>query len=179
MLAASTATPLSPALDVGELARAHGPSLARLLRYLGVSSSEVEDALQDVFLVAHQRLSRPDAADRPDAWLRGVALNVARNRRRSARRSRVSYVDEPPEQHDAATPEAAVAGAQAQQRLLALLERLPEEQRAALVLFRIDGRPMKEVAATLGCALPTAYKYVSSAEATLEAALRDDRGGAR
>lgn len=154
------------------LAREHAPALARLLRYLGVPSRDVEDAVQDIFLAAHRRLAEaPTLADRPDAWLRGIAVNVARNRRRANRRSPIAYVEEPPEVAHERTPEAEVAAERRRRELVALLDTLPDEHRTALVLFEIDGRPMKDVAAVLGCALPTAYKYVTLAQSRLRAAL--------
>jgi RNA polymerase sigma-70 factor (ECF subfamily) len=156
---------------VGLLAREHSAALARFLRYLGVASSDVEDALQDVFIVAHRRLiETPELSDAPGPWLRGVAVNVARNRARSSQRSRVEFVDEAPEMIDARTPESEVAAERDRRRVLRLLSTLNEEHRAALVLFEIEGRPMKEVASTLGCALPTAYKYVTSAQTKLREA---------
>lgn len=160
---------------LAELARAHAPALARLLRYLGIPTSDVEDALQDVFLIAHRRLSEtPLLAERPEGWLRGVALNVARNRRRSGRRSPLAYVEEVPETSDGQTPEMQLEATRQRERLLRLLSELPEDHRAALVLFEIDGRPMKEVASLLGCALPTAYKYVTQAQARLKAGFAHD-----
>lgn len=170
---ASAVDPSSTRLGVGALARAHAASLARFFRYLGVPARDIEDALQDVFLVAHRRLSEaPALAERPDAWLRGVAVNVARNRRRSDARSRLRFVDETPEVVDPRTPEADVASERDRRRLVALLDTLPDDHRAALVLFEIEGQPMKEVALALGCALPTAYKYVTSAQTRLREAFR-------
>jgi RNA polymerase sigma-70 factor (ECF subfamily) len=174
VLAASSASvvPESPARSaVGQLARAHAALLARFFRYLGVPPRDVEDALQDVFLVAHRRLHEtPELAERPDAWLRGIAVNVARNRRRREARSLVRFVEDAPEVPDARTPEADVAAEHDRRRLLELLAALPADHRAALVLFEIEGRPMREVALALGCALPTAYKYVSLAQARLKQA---------
>lgn len=172
VLALSAAVTESPAnRRVGLLAREHAPALGRFLRYLGVAPSDVEDALQDVFIVAHRRLiETPDATEAPGPWLRGVAVNVARNRARSSHRSRVEFVEEAPEMIDARTPEAEVAAERDRRRLLRLLSALNEEHRAALVLFEIEGRPMKEVATTLGIALPTAYKYVTSAQTKLREA---------
>jgi len=152
------------------------PALGRFLRNLGVAPSDVEDALQDVFIVAHRRLNEtPEAADAMGPWLRGVAVNVARNRARSSYRSRVDFVDEAPEIIDARTPESEVAAERDRRRLLRLLATLHEAHREALVLFEIEGRPMKEVASTLGCALPTAYKYVTQAQAKLREAWTSSR----
>ena len=55
----------------------HADDVEQLVQHFG---------LQDIFLVAHRKLHEdPQHAERPDAWLRGVAVNVARNRRRSPR----------------------------------------------------------------------------------------------
>ena len=76
-----------------EMVQQEGPRLARLLHYLGVPRADLDDALQDVLLVAHRRWAELERGTPLGPWLRRVALNVARNRKRGTRRSpvRVSH----------------------------------------------------------------------------------------
>lgn len=169
-------SPLSPVLPpqpLSALARAHAPRLARLLRHLGVPSADLEDAVQDVFLVAHRRMDAEVLE--PEAWLRGVALNVARNRRRAARRSPLDFPAQLPEVADARTPEREAEVLRNRRLLAHCLEQLHEEKRTALVLFEIEGVPMKEIATHLGCSLATAYRHLSDAQTELKRAV--ERGG--
>lgn len=171
--------PHSPHLSLRELARAHASRLARLLRHLGVPSADLEDAVQDVFLIAHRKMGTAEVLE-PEAWLRGVALNVARNRTRALRRSPVDFRDEVPEAIDARTPEREAEVSKQRALLTHCLALLSEEQRTALVLFELEGVPMKEVAQHLGCSLPSAYRHVTEAQAFLKRAVAGaERGGRR
>ena len=79
------------AADAGQLFRQHAAYVTRFLLRLGVSVSEVDDAVQTVFLVAHARGGyRPGVAS-PRTWLGAIALRVAANarRQRARRLSRV------------------------------------------------------------------------------------------
>jgi RNA polymerase sigma-70 factor (ECF subfamily) len=48
---------------------------------------------------------------------------------------------------------------------------LPEEQRAAIVLYEIDQLSMGETAEALGCPLQTAYSRLYAARSKVQAAL--------
>lgn len=161
--------PPVPIPTLSELARRCAPKLGRLLRHLGIPALDIEDAVQDVFLIAHQRIDL--SVREPEAWLRGVALNVARNRRRAARRSPIDFGKEAPEPIDARTPEHQALITQQRAVLARALDALSDDQRAALVLFEIEGIPMKEIALHLECSLPSAYRHLSEAQSRLKQAV--------
>ena len=58
----------------------------RSLRYLGVAPAQLDDAMQEVWMVVHRRLSDFEGRSDIKTWLFGIALNVQRNLRRSDRR---------------------------------------------------------------------------------------------
>src|SRR5262245_20245633 len=65
----------------------------RSVRRLGVADHAVDDAVQDVFVVVHRRLAEFEGRSSVRSWLFGIALRVARARRRSdLRKSRVGGV---------------------------------------------------------------------------------------
>jgi RNA polymerase sigma factor (sigma-70 family) len=125
--------------------RYHRGLLAFCRHMLG-SGEEAEDALQHTFMAAYRGLRTTDRSIRLKAWL----YTIARNRCLSilrARREHVAFDDG----HAAADGLAADVERRAELRgLLADLEQLPEEQRAALVLFELGDHSHDEIAEILG-----------------------------
>ena len=130
----------------------HGPMVLRTCRASVGNRAEADDAFQATFLVLARRAGALQARDTVGPWLHAVALRVCREARRaSARRHR----------HERA-PAAATSDidpsrveAQAEQLELAALVheevgRLPEPQRAAVVLCDLEGCSHEEAAARLG-----------------------------
>jgi RNA polymerase sigma-70 factor, ECF subfamily len=66
----------------------HGAALRRLLRRQGVADANLDDAIQDVFVVLLRRIGDHDS-ERAGiaAWVRGIARRIASNRRRAERRA--------------------------------------------------------------------------------------------
>lgn len=153
------------------LVEEHGPGLARTLRYLGVADAELDDAVQEVFVVAHRRWSDLSHDESIGGWLRGVAVNVARGRKRAARRSPIGPHVPELEVADPSLLEERLAERERCRQLLTLLDALPDEQRTALVLFEIEAVPVKQIAEVLSVSVPTAYRRVEDARAALRRAL--------
>ncbi|MFS8069900.1 MAG: RNA polymerase sigma factor, partial [Byssovorax sp.] len=157
---------------------AHADFVARALRYLGVPPSDLDDALQEVFLVVHARLGELTRPEALRAWLRQIARRVAMAARRkhAQRREQLGEPQDPPLDF-AATPEAAHVR---RDLLLHLLDQLPDEQREVFVLYEIEEMSMREVAELINCPLQTAYSRHRAARERLEqAALRLDERGSR
>jgi RNA polymerase sigma-70 factor (ECF subfamily) len=101
-------------------------------------------------------------------------VNVARNRRRSARRSPVeASADGIVEAATSTDPESQAVEHAMRARLREALALLDEPRRVAFVLFEIDDVPMTEVAQALGVSLATAYRRLDEAREALRAALRE------
>ena len=125
--------------------RYHRGLLAFCRRMLA-SDEEAEDALQHTFMAAYRALRSSERPIVLKAWL----YTIARNRCLSilrARREQVALDDG----HAASDGLAADVDRRAELRgLLADLEQLPEEQRAALVLFELGDHSHDEIAEVLG-----------------------------
>jgi RNA polymerase sigma factor (sigma-70 family) len=125
--------------------RYHRGLLAFCRRVLA-SDEEAEDAVQHTFMAAYRALRSSDRPIHLKAWL----YTIARNRCLSilrARREQVALDDG----HAATDGLAADVDRRAELRgLLADLEQLPEEQRAALVLFELGDHTHDEIAEVLG-----------------------------
>ncbi len=148
---------------MGTLFRAHAAYVGRCLRYLGVHEASLDDACQDVFLVAHRRRRdfRPGTSSR--AWLYAITLRVARTYGRKARR-RQEVMAEIPRPQEA---DESMARVDAREAALRLLSVLSEERRVVFVLYHVEQMSMREVSEVVGCPLQTAYSRLRAAQKQL------------
>ena len=103
---------------------------------------EAEEVVQEAFARASLRWSRLRDYDLPEAWVRRVAMNLATDRARSLQRQARALLKLGP---PAAVPEVSVETL----ALVQALGTLPVRQRQAIVLHRLVGLSVEEVARTL------------------------------
>lgn len=159
---------MTRALDIFEAERTSLVSLC--YRMLGERAG-AEDAVQDTWL----KWAAADIAriDKPAAWLRRVATNIAIDRLRSAQRQREIYIG-PWLPEPLIQPEAQEPGHQfelAQECELALLwamERLTERERAAFILREAFDASYSEIATTLGASEASCRQLVSRSQKKLQ-----------
>jgi RNA polymerase sigma-70 factor (ECF subfamily) len=149
-------------LTFSELFNGHARYLWRALLGLGVPERDVDDACQDVLLVAHRRLAdiEPETLR---SWLYGVCVRVASGYRRKVRSRREAPSEELPEHQVQKTPFDDVAAVRLEGALMRALNELDEDKRAAFVLYEIEELTLREVAAALECPLQTAYSRLGAA----------------
>ncbi|MET7807107.1 RNA polymerase sigma factor [Micromonospora chersina] len=128
--------------------------------------SEAQEAVQEAFTRALATPRRLAGLDNPEAWLRRVAVNVARSRHRRRRLfdTLLRRIGPPPAVADRSPEHLA---------LLAALRGLPEGQRQALALHYLVDLPVDEVAATLGVSPGTVKSRLSRGRQALAALLAD------
>src|SRR6187402_2587413 len=73
--------------ELGAVYEAHFRYVWRCLRSLGVHDAQLDDAVQDVFVVVQRRLGEFDGNAALRTWLYAIALRIARKYRDSARRA--------------------------------------------------------------------------------------------
>ena len=142
--------------------RYHRPVLSFCRHLLG-DQQEAEDAVQQTFLAAWADLMR---SDKP-ILLRGWLFTIARNRCLSILRARR---DQPSEQLDEVPTEGLATLVQRRQDLRDLvldMRRLPDDQRAALVLAELDALSHEEIADVLGVPRPKVKALVFQARESL------------
>jgi RNA polymerase sigma-70 factor (sigma-E family) len=119
---------------------------------------EAEDVAQEAFtrlLVHWRRVSR---YDRPDAWVRRVAIRLAvRHVRRAQLRSGIQR----------AVDDDAVDPSVVDPDLVQALRALPPRQRAAVALFYFEDRPTSEIAQILNCSTATVKVHLFKARKRL------------
>ncbi|AKV00251.1 RNA polymerase sigma factor RpoE [Labilithrix luteola] len=174
---ASASAPASHTGLATDMFREHGRYAFRLLRRLGVEEADVDDVLQEVFVVVHRKLPDFDPRGSRRAWLYGICIRLAadyRRRQRKRRELRVDQVDEPIDP-SAATPLELLEARKTCAVLDGMLSELPDQKREVFVLHVIEDLPMAEVAEVLGCPLHTAYTRYYAARKLFEAAARRAR----
>jgi RNA polymerase sigma-70 factor (ECF subfamily) len=127
---------------------------------------EAEDVVQEAFVRALSRWPRIQRYEQPEAWVRRVAMNLAISRFRRLRREvaallRLRHHQEP------------VSYPPAMDSLLETLRRLPDNQRAALILHDVLDLSTAEVAAQLGLPVATVRGRIARARALLRRHLGD------
>jgi RNA polymerase sigma-70 factor (ECF subfamily) len=153
--------------------REHAGFVATVVYRLVGRDDEVDDIVQDVFVVAIRGLGklRDAAAVRP--WLASVAVRVTRRRLRMRKLRRFCGLEDAPEyetlQAPGATPEESALLA----RIYEVLDRLPVDQRLAWCLRYVHGYRLGFVAEACGCSLATAKRRIAAAHAVLESLVSD------
>ena len=151
-------------IDVTRLHADHAPFVWATLQRLGVRDADLEDMMQEVFVVVHKRLHTYDPNARATAWLFGIAVRVAAAYRRRAYRRREQTVDPFPDPScEEGGPEASASAVQARRRLEAILDEMDLEKRAVFVMFEVDELSCDEIASTLGVPLGTIHSRLYAA----------------
>ncbi len=166
------AAPPTVRLDFQTVYRSHFDYVWRTLRAFGIEEAQIEDAVQDVFVVVHRRLREFEGRARIESWLFAIAQRVAQRhwRTRSRRREAAGPL---PEVADPAEngPSAAAERAQAAQLLVQLLDGMQYDQREVFVLVEVHEFAVTQAAATLDVNVNTAYSRLRLARRQFEKAL--------
>jgi RNA polymerase sigma-70 factor (ECF subfamily) len=128
----------------------------RVLRRLGLSPADADDAAQRVMLAATARLADIEAGSERAFLFRTASFIASRERRGRRRRPEDSTADLDGIEEPGLDPEALLAARRARERLDAVLGQMPDDLRAAFVLFEIEGLTKEEVAHALGIPAGTA-----------------------
>ena len=131
--------------------RAEYRSVLRTAFVIVRDRQRAEDVAQDAFVQLYQHWKKVSRYERPEAWVRRVAIRLAV---REVQRTRVREVLEPKasaplpiEQPDLAVVEA--------------VKQLPAMQRAAIALFYLEDRPVAEIADLLGISVSTCTVHLT------------------
>lgn len=128
----------------------------QLLRRLGLSRSDADDATQQVFMILARRLPSVEPG-RERAFLYGTARRVIANARRGLRRRREADEGSAPDALcETDLPDDLVEQGRARTLLDSLLGELAEPLRRVLVLAEVEQLSVPEIAALEGIPLGTA-----------------------
>ena len=164
-----------------ELVHRHQAIAFRTAYVIARLAPDAEEAAQDAFVKAYRALGRfrSGAPFRP--WLLRIVANEARNRRRAGGREQrlaLRAAAEGPSGDAAPSPEAAVLRGEGRAALLAAVERLPEEQRLAVVCRYFLDLSEEETAVTLGCRRGTVKSRLARGLERLRVEMEGERADA-
>jgi RNA polymerase sigma-70 factor, ECF subfamily len=159
---------------------AHADLVWVTLQRFGVSSGDLEDAFQDVFIVVQKKLPQFDGANRLSSWLFAICRRVASTHRRKARknRERTSELGAIDVADSAMGPERLAETRQAQAQLARVLDGMDLDRRAVFVMFEMEDMPCDEIAAIVGVPVGTVYSRLHAARKEFAKLLEQDRARA-
>lgn len=154
----------------------------RSLQRCGLSSSDLDDGFQEVFIVVHTKLDSFRGDSKMTTWLFGICLRVAKKQRRFAYLRSFSG-ERVVEILDPRTPERALEQRQTRELVERVLQRLSPEQRAVFTMFELEQIDCAKIAETMGTPLGTVYSRLHTARERFrrefERRARVTRGGHR
>ncbi len=139
-------------ISLESIYRKHHRFVWRSARRMGVPDNQIEDAVQDVFVVVSRRLESFKGRSSMRTWLFGIVFRVAAEHRRNRARGRRR---EAPAVTKPLAADERLAHLEAVELFERLLEELAPEQRAVFVLVELEQMPLKEIAAALGANINT------------------------
>lgn len=159
-------SPAQPSVQIirfDDFYRREFPALVALARAMVGGSGE--DIAQEALLKAHREWAKVSGYERPGAWVRRVAINLAKSklrRRTTDLKARLRLLGDLPRQ-----PESPLLNADVQAAIAAL----PHQQRAAIALHYLEDRSVADIAEILDCAPATAKVHLHRGRTALAARL--------
>jgi RNA polymerase sigma-70 factor (ECF subfamily) len=145
-------------------------------RAFGVSPEAMDDVVQEIFLVIHDRLRTLEKPSALRSWIYGITRRVAGNHRR-ARRSREGSAAPPDAELDleaeGPSPLEAAVRREDLALLRLLLSKLDPLKRQAFIMTELMEMTGAELAEAMNVPLNTAYSRVRLARAEFEQALAE------
>ena len=158
-----------------ELIRARLDRLFRTACGILGDPAEAEDAAQEAAIAAWQKLPSLRDAERLDAWLGRVLLNICRMRLRSRRRVREITMDDGRTAGDVPDGGRMTERAEDVDRVSRALDHVSADDRALLILHHVHQERVENIAATLGIPTGTVKWRLSRARQAVQRALESDQ----
>lgn len=157
---------------IDEYIRQHGRRLYGLCRFLCKNPADADDLYQETWLKVVKNISRYDPAMAFEPWLTKICVNIYRNTLRSALRSPFLQFSSN-EKKDAYLLSVPAPEKEDYTELYDAVDRLPEKQRLAVVLFYFQGMDVAATAAALGVPQGTVKSRLSKARGRLKEVLNE------
>jgi RNA polymerase sigma-70 factor, ECF subfamily len=162
----------------------HQDHLWALVARLVPDRDQASDAVQEAFLSAYRNLTRFRGGS-VRGWLGRIAINAAMDAQRARKRRPAQPYPEldddswQPPAGDDADPERTAVSAERTRILAAALAQIGADQRAAIVLFDVEGYDYQEIADLTGVSLGTVKSRIHRGRLALRDLLADSIGALR
>lgn len=156
-----------PSSDFDDLYRGTFHSVRRVVVGISADPEVATEVTQEAFLAAHRQWQKVSTYDRPDLWVRRIAINRALSLRRRARVQANTVV--PMLQRQTSVPEW-----MADDELWKRVRRLPRRQAAMVVLVYVDDMSVEDAASVLEISVPTAKTHLQRARKKLAQQLKEE-----
>lgn len=144
--------------------RTEFPAVVRTIYLILRDRARAEDISQDAFMQLYAHWPKVSRYERPEAWVRRVAIRMAiRQRKRDLMRASLEHLISEPRTavpHDL--------------DLEAAMKRLTPTQRAIIVLYYFEDQPTNEIVQILGIEQSTVRVHLSRARRRLAELLREE-----
>ncbi|MBS1148776.1 MAG: polymerase sigma factor RpoE [Myxococcaceae bacterium] len=152
-----------------ELYEQHFDFVLRSSRHLGTPPAELDDVVQETFLVAYRRLSS-FTTGRFTTWLYRIVANLvsSRLRRRRVREALLSLFGRGEADRVARGPDHAYQSREAQGEVSAVLAKMAPKKREVFALYELEGLSGEEIAERVGCKVDTVWTRLHYARADFE-----------
>ncbi len=163
-----------------ELVQRYERQIRTLCRYYLPHPPDIQDAAQDTFVRAYQALGKFEPRAKFSTWLYRIAINQCLNTLRAQRRRRwmqpfstLHNGDEEMlfESKEVHTPLQKIEQKERIALVRAALAKLPQEQRAVVILHRYQGLSYQEIAEIMGISLAAVESRLHRAKLKLAALL--------
>jgi RNA polymerase sigma-70 factor (ECF subfamily) len=169
-----------PVLELEAIYREHSAAVSKWVRRLwgpgGVGGAvDVEDLLQEVFLVVQRRLVSFRGDAQLTTWLYGITALVVNGRRKKERWRRLLWRKAEPELQLQLDPAFASVQqdferAEASRLVYSVLEDLSERDRTLLIMFELERLPGAQIASIMQMAEPNVWVGLTRARARFKKA---------
>jgi RNA polymerase sigma-70 factor (ECF subfamily) len=166
-----------------ELVNEHQRMVYQLALNLLNDHNEALDLSQEVFLRVFRTIHAFRGQSSLRTWIYRIVVNQARTRQRWWRRrhrsqqvsldQHIEAHGDLPESRDDASPDRVLGQKRLAEQIREALERLPFDQKTAIVLREIDGLSYEEIGFSLGIAVGTVKSRLARAREGLRAQLRN------
>jgi RNA polymerase sigma-70 factor, ECF subfamily len=161
---------------LAELYRAHTGPVRRHLQSFGARGPDVDDLVQEVFLVLHAKRGLLAQIRPLDPWLHEVCRRVAASdRRRAYRRREVAFGEPMDSADDAGAAATAFERGEQQGRLHHALTQLDEYARHLVALHEIGDLPLVDIAELVNADRKTVRKRLGAALRRLSALIGSEQ----
>lgn len=172
-IVAST-TPATESRDFDEVFKRYCPYVASIALRIFGKSDDVDDVVQDVFMVAHRNLSQLEEASKLKPWLATITVRKSMVRLKRQRLRRFFSLDDYVDTRELCAPGASVETYAEVQRLYRAMRAWSPDERVVWTLREVEGSTLDEIVSYTGLSKSTVQRKLRQVEKRLSERSQDE-----